>query len=420
MSSFGVNHREWYPTFFFYLFFIWCSVTLEHQAWTGALRGATPLAHKESSRAPLVVPIGSFFSSCLGTMRTRHSKSPLPLVQSMEHLDGFIPDPSVNSHVEEQVGGRHCQPSPPPHETSTRLCTQVKASQKAHHNAVAQQAELRHARMGGDDIVPLASESPEVPIADDSDPITAVFLAPQQASCEHSDAPTLSHRSTSPPPFRNKAREEGTHQHTMPVMHIIPPTPTTAISTDIPIGCTASTEVVGISDPLAPTSAAPDSDGGIFSINVTAEPSTPTSAQRAAAVNANTDGGASSIIVNADDPSTPTSGRRTTTVNSTLAAGYNQLEVILSKLIEETSLTTQQVLEGWHKSRGRTVNGTNHWNLYTRYTMKHEEQERQRLSIVMDVPCKSHILHPASMPAKCSQLHLASVTSCIQSSKKTM
>ncbi|KIJ65252.1 hypothetical protein HYDPIDRAFT_27972, partial [Hydnomerulius pinastri MD-312] len=89
-----------------------------------------------------------------------------------------------------------------------------------------------------------------------------------------------------------------------------------------------------------------------------------------------------------DVPSTPTSGRQSAQVNRTLAVGYEQLEAVLTELIDKTSPSTQQIAEGWHKSRGRVINGTNHWNLYSKYFAKHEEQERRRLGLPLDAPSK--------------------------------
>lgn len=54
---------------------------------------------------------------------------------------------------------------------------------------------------------------------------------------------------------------------------------------------------------------------------------------------------------------------------------YEELEHILTDVMAQTSLTTYQIMDGWHKSHGRSINGTNHWNLYVRYLAKNEEQE---------------------------------------------
>ncbi|KIM55143.1 hypothetical protein SCLCIDRAFT_88388, partial [Scleroderma citrinum Foug A] len=68
-----------------------------------------------------------------------------------------------------------------------------------------------------------------------------------------------------------------------------------------------------------------------------------------------------------------------------LEQGYNDLENILAQLVDKMSLTPQQIMDGWHKSNGWVINGVNHWNLYTKYLAKHEDQERRRLSIPADL-----------------------------------
>ena len=87
-------------------------------------------------------------------------------------------------------------------------------------------------------------------------------------------------------------------------------------------------------------------------------------------------------------PSTPSTGQCTARVNAILADGYDKLEGILMKIVGETSLLVQQVMDGWHKSRGRAVGGTNHWNLYACYFAKHEEQELRHLGLPEDTLSK--------------------------------
>ena len=86
-----------------------------------------------------------------------------------------------------------------------------------------------------------------------------------------------------------------------------------------------------------------------------------------------------------EDPSTPTAGRRTAAINAILGEGYIALEDILTNLINNTSLSPQQILDGWHKSKAHIINTINHWNLYSRYLNKHEEQERRRIGLPADV-----------------------------------
>ncbi|KAF8127382.1 hypothetical protein EV363DRAFT_1172502 [Boletus edulis] len=87
-----------------------------------------------------------------------------------------------------------------------------------------------------------------------------------------------------------------------------------------------------------------------------------------------------------DVPSTPTSGRRSARVTALLNEGCEELERVLMNVMAQTSLTARQIMDGWHKSRGRSINGTNHWNLYARYLAKNEEQERRRLGLPTDAP----------------------------------
>jgi len=74
--------------------------------------------------------------------------------------------------------------------------------------------------------------------------------------------------------------------------------------------------------------------------------------------------------------SMPTAGHRTTIVNNILVVGFEQLEKILDDLVDKTSLTPQQILDSWHRTQVRVINGVNHWNLYGSYVAKHEEQKR--------------------------------------------
>ena len=85
------------------------------------------------------------------------------------------------------------------------------------------------------------------------------------------------------------------------------------------------------------------------------------------------------------EPSTPTAGRRSAAINSILNEGYNSLKDILTQLVDKTALSPQQIMDGWHKSKGRVINGINHWNLYTKYIAKHKDQERRRLGLPADV-----------------------------------
>ncbi|KIM68033.1 hypothetical protein SCLCIDRAFT_85680, partial [Scleroderma citrinum Foug A] len=71
-----------------------------------------------------------------------------------------------------------------------------------------------------------------------------------------------------------------------------------------------------------------------------------------------------------------------------LDEGYNDLENILTHLVNKTALFPQQIMDRWHKSKGQVINRVNHWNLYAKYLVKHEDQERQRLGLLSDLYTK--------------------------------
>ena len=96
------------------------------------------------------------------------------------------------------------------------------------------------------------------------------------------------------------------------------------------------------------------------------------------------------------EPSTPMAGRRTTLINGILDEGYNDLENILTQLVNKTALSPQQIMDGWHKSKGQVISGVNHWNLYAKYLAKHKDQEWQRLGLFADVLSKLiHLISPS-------------------------
>ena len=51
------------------------------------------------------------------------------------------------------------------------------------------------------------------------------------------------------------------------------------------------------------------------------------------------------------------------------------MDMTLTNLVNQTSLTLQQALDSWHKTQAQIVNSINHWNLYGSYVAKYEEQE---------------------------------------------
>ena len=271
----------------------------------------------------------------------RQSKTPLPPVQSTAGLDTVRG--MVDSPLEEQVGGG-CRPPSPPMETPTRLRTHIKPSERARDNVLVRQAGLRRALMGevtkGNLLqLPVSSATDDANTA--PSPSSAIFMGSWPPNSYYStpansasDTLTLSGPVTVP--LNDPAMCSDLQM--VPTMHVIPPTPIPGQNT--------------IDNALS---------------------SSPTSA----------------------GPSTPTSGRRTAVINAILMAGYDELKAVLIRLIEQTNLTVQQVLDGWHKSRSRTINGINHWNQYTKYALRHEEQERRQLGLPQDVPRKFLTHDPA-------------------------
>ena len=85
-------------------------------------------------------------------------------------------------------------------------------------------------------------------------------------------------------------------------------------------------------------------------------------------------------------PSTPMNGRRSNQVLRLLQKGYDELEGILERVAEETTMTTQQVAEAWHRDRGRTINGPNYWNRYQGYWKANEAAERDRVGVALGEP----------------------------------
>ena len=208
----------------------------------------------------------------------------------------------------------------------------MKPSKKAHDNAVIQKARLWHAHMGNivggaPSAISNSNASPGSP------PFTTIFLGPQPQNdpsilADSSSALTLSTSNAVVATPWDPATCNVSQ--IVPTTHVIPPTPPPGENA---IGHTSS----------------------------------------------------SGINRAASEPSTPTSGRRMTIVNATLSAGYNELEAILITLVKWTNLPMQQILDGWHKSCSCTVSGINHWNQYTKYAMRHEEQEQQWLNLPPEV-----------------------------------
>ena len=88
----------------------------------------------------------------------------------------------------------------------------------------------------------------------------------------------------------------------------------------------------------------------------------------------------------ASTPATPSGGRRSAETQAVLNTAYTELDNLLDRMTSQVGLTQQQVLDSWHKSRGRIINGVNHWNVYQVFFKAHEEQELQRIGLPLDEP----------------------------------
>ena len=269
------------------------------------------------------------------------SKSPAPPhpPQSDNLADMFVPG---------QVGGGCRRPSPPTIETPTCLRARVKPTVR--DTGLVQQAEHRRAHLADPPVVEPRLQAPTdvTSLVNDQDapPLTIAhsnaepsFMTTLQPPIDSSLA---SRRSTPSSNTTGSSVQEDVltarePQLNIPVTRIIPPTPINSNSSAVGGDCTEA--------------------GSLFPDQI--------------------------------KPVTPTAGCRTTFINSILKQGYNDLENTLTQLVDKTSLTPQQIMDGWHKSKGRAINGINHWNLYTKYFAKHEAQEQRRLVIPADVLSKS-------------------------------
>ena len=259
--------------------------------------------------------------------------------QSNNLADMFVPG---------QVGGSHCHPSPLTIETPTHLRARVKPTVR--DTRLVQQAEHCRAHLADPpvvephfqaptDVTSLVNDQDAPPLTNAHSNVEPSFMTTLQPPIDSSLASCCSMPSsnTAGSSVQEDVLTAGEPQPNNPVTHIIPPTPINSNSSAVRDDCTEA--------------------GSSFPDQI--------------------------------KPVTPTAGRRTTFINSILEQGYNDLENTLTQLVDKTSLTPQQIMDGWHKSKGWAINGINHWNLYTKYFAKHKAQERRRLAIPANVLSKS-------------------------------
>ena len=269
------------------------------------------------------------------------------------------PDNSAYTVIQDQVGGGRRQPSPPPIETPTRLQAHVKPMDC--DTRLVQQVEYCRACLADSLVVEsnlqppsdpntLVNDQHVPPFSDIDTIINPVLLAESPFMPAHplpNDNSITPHLSTPPSiPVGNAVREH------VPDVREPPP----ATQPNIPL-----MRII----PLTPIDASSSLVGG--------------------AKHANT----GTSLPGQGEPSTPMAGRRTALINGILDEGYNDLENILTHLVNKTALFPQQIMDRWHKSKGQVINRVNHWNLYAKYLAKHEDQERQRLGLLSDVLSKS-------------------------------
>jgi len=249
-----------------------------------------------------------------------------------------VPDDLADTIIQGQVGGSHHQPSPPPAETPTRLHAHIKPMVR--NTGLVQQAEHRRAHLADN----LSLESNLQPPSDTNALLSAQHVPPFSNMDSNID-PILLAKSQ------------------MPAHSLLNITPN--ISTpQIPSGNVMAECVPEVREPLLAVQS---------NIPIThVIPVTPIDATSFSVGEKDyADVGTSSL--GQSKPSTPTTGCRTATINSILNEGYNDLKDILSQLVDKTALSPQQIMDRWHKSKGRVINGINHWNLYTKYIAKHQD-----------------------------------------------
>ncbi|KAG2364621.1 hypothetical protein BDR07DRAFT_1482240 [Suillus spraguei] len=72
-------------------------------------------------------------------------------------------------------------------------------------------------------------------------------------------------------------------------------------------------------------------------------------------------------------------GQRNDETNAALQEGFVRLESIINELSHQTSIPSSQIISLWNKSHARTVNNMNHWNAYAHYFKNNIKQELSRL-----------------------------------------
>ncbi|KAF8121400.1 hypothetical protein EV363DRAFT_1186188 [Boletus edulis] len=319
----------------------------------------------------------------------RRSRTPIPPPECREQSGVFdaFDDPAGT-----QLGGGRRQPSQPPVETPTRLHTCIKPTGR--DTGVIQIAGRRRAQMFEQDSPPPIP----APVAGVSIPLAVAAAVPREVTPAPPISPHIDSASSVSAPTADNVVLQVASAVVPPIVQDIAlaasfaddlytnidPALLTAPSIPPPQDSSLATSVdppTGASFGQGSPEAAPSCTQSSVPITRIIPPTPFAYEDSGAPPEENVSPPAEGSLL-----STPTLGRRSARVNKILTEGYDQLEKTLMDLIAQTSLTAQQVLDGWSKSHGRIINGTNHWNSYAKYLMKHEEQERRRLSIGSDDP----------------------------------
>ena len=217
---------------------------------------------------------------------------------------------------------------------------------------------------------PLPPTTPPFPV----DPLSRPPSAAPQVTRIHPAGPRKPSGSHPHPPLSDHDFLPFTHQDTLSdptnetedVITIRPPIPRTCIIPPTPQHAGPSASTSGLSEHGAHAGESATQQAGVEEVNPNRDVETG--------------------VPVASTPATPSGGRRSAETLAVLNTAYAELDDILDRVSSRVGLTQQQVLDSWHKSRGRVINGVNHWNVYQVFFKAHEGQELQRIGLPLDEP----------------------------------
>ncbi|KAF8836912.1 hypothetical protein BDN67DRAFT_1014276 [Paxillus ammoniavirescens] len=327
------------------------SITYTDQGTTSLTPGgSTQMSTPPSDGTPIIY---SHVQSLHGVIQS-HYLSPVPRSTNFdldtEPLGAYgsaggdqsPPETSMEDYVVDQVGGGHRQPSPPPVAMPTKLRTHIKAT--VHDSGLVQQAE-------GPVLLALdsqtrAQQNNHLTQSTTQHLHTAIPSSPQHLPIRTPTPNTTTVGSSEllfgPLDGPHPNRSPSNVPPNVPQTRVIPPTPAN-------IASSSSLLVDDVNPGFVPTGVEMSDEWPVNDWDM--------------------------LTPSEETPSTPMSGRRSAEVNRVLSCSFEKLEIIMTNLATQTSLSTSQVIEGWHKSHSRIINSMNHWNLYSKYFVKHDAQE---------------------------------------------